>query len=256
MRTVVRLRNVALESVNSLDSAHGRISIGQWLRQSADLTIQLLKAQSLPLGLMFLISTFLNLQIEESIQASKATQPDARLDLQVFLAALDFVEGILLLLFLSYGIVKCRKLNNSGLSSQPFSTPYLQTFFAEYFRMLAQILLYGLLLLLPGFFRYAQLIFVPFVALFSELYRQDKVDALRASRLLTKGQMGRILTVLFFTVSLTLGLEFGPHLSEFAQAIPLRVLTQLLIYFIAVASFALIFILFEASIDRLQPEEN
>lgn len=66
----------------------------------------------------------------------------------------------------------------------------------ENLRALAKILLWGLLLVLPGIYQMLRYSFVSFVVLFDPNYRAGRVDALKESAQLTKG-LKRYLVLLF-----------------------------------------------------------
>ncbi|MFP5519475.1 MAG: hypothetical protein ACLGGX_06200 [Bdellovibrionia bacterium] len=91
-----------------------------------------------------------------------------------------------------------------------------QQFLIESLRSWGKVILYSLFLLLPGFWKYSQLIFVPFVVFFSKNYAQGKVDALSESRKRFSQHRIKILVliVLFqFVVPAILTSAFDEHKS-------------------------------------------
>jgi len=205
--------------------------------------------------LLFVFSAVIGIQIEDAMRAAATTKSDPRWILQIALAILDLLEGFVLTLVLGRGIVQIQALSSPHLES-PFQKPYLGSFFAEYFRMLSQVLLYSLLLLLPGLYRYARLIFVPFVALFSRQYHRDRLDALRASEALSKGQMGRIFSTILGMILVTGAFEFAPHMLDLGDVYLARLAFLLMGYAVSIYAFSLIFLLFEANVHRLDDDDE
>src|SRR5690606_19508288 len=122
--------------------------------------------------------------------------------LQLSMGLWDLFEGVMVFLVLSWGIPKIRIPAPAGLATHPFEDTYVGSFLAEYLRLLAQVILWGLLLIIPGFVRYCRLIFVPYIALFSKLYREDKVDALEFSLRLSKKFFIQILGIFLLSTVL------------------------------------------------------
>ncbi len=91
-----------------------------------------------------------------------------------FHGALDLFEGLTLFLILSWGVPKSEALDDRFFESQPFATPYPGTFLAEYLRMMSSVLMYGLLILIPGLIAYCLFIFVPYIVLFSRDYARGE----------------------------------------------------------------------------------
>lgn len=78
-----------------------------------------------------------------------------------------------------------------------FAARHLKNFSLESFRALGMTLLFSLLLILPGFWKYLQFILVPYVVLCDPEYTNGKVDALQESKKLMTG-----LTPLIFVLFL------------------------------------------------------
>jgi hypothetical protein len=229
--------------------------IGKWLKDSLKLTIDLLRAQWLPFLVLFAFGCTLNIALEDTMQSMSPTEETQRWVLQLILAIWDLVEGVLLFLILSWGVVKVRLLNPEKLVERPFDSPYLSTLIAEYLRMLAQILMWGLLLLVPGFVRYCQLIFVPFIAVFAKAYRNEDWDALRLSEKLAFKRQRYIVPAILGTMAIQFGLEFVPEVSPELHIIPLRAGFDLLSALISVLSYSLIFLLFDHALKVVSTEE-
>lgn len=190
----------------------------------------------------------ISLQLEASIRDLRFDQEGVRWMLQLSMGFWDLFEGIMLFLVLSWGIPKVRHPIPAGLELQPFTEPYIGSLLAEYLRLLAQVILWGLLLLIPGFIRYCRLIFVPYIAIFSKLYREDKVDALQYSLQLTKPVFFKILGVFLATTLLMLGVEFLPHLIEALYIWPVRILLMTVGTLIGIWTYCYMFVLFEAAL--------
>src|SRR6185312_13349556 len=137
-----------------------------WFKESIRLTGELIRAQLAPLLALSLITGVIEIWTEDAMQLA-ASEKIQRMDLQALMGVTDLVGGFILYLVLFWGIPKVRALKAASFEPQPFASPYLGTLIAENLRMLAQTLLYALLLILPGIYRYCQLAFTPFVAIFS-----------------------------------------------------------------------------------------
>lgn len=225
-------------------------SIQKWVKESVQLTRQLIRSQWFPLLIIFGFDCALNISVEDAMQGLAATEETQRWVLQLILGLWDLAEGILLFLILSYGIPKVRQLNVKTMLAKPFDTPYLGSFLAEYLRMLAQILMWGLLLILPGFWRYMQLIFVPLVALFAREYRDEDADAMRLSERLARGRLVKyILPVVVVTMGLQTWFEFLPEMRPVLHVVPVRAAFDVLTSLISVWSYSLIFLLFEHALE-------
>lgn len=231
------------------------MSPSSWIKQSLNLSRQLIVQQVAPLACLVGLSCFINITAQDALQSIPLTQETERWLLQLGLGIWDLVEGILLLLVLSWGIPKVRTLAAATMLEKPFSTPYIGSFFAEFLRSLAQILLWGLLLILPGVYRYAQLIFVSWVTLFSKDYRAGKVDALRLSETLARGRLLKIFLALGITMLFEVLFDFLPEMVNGLHEYPYRILFFLCSSLVGVWGFSLIFLLFEEAMESLLPKE-
>jgi hypothetical protein len=221
------------------------ISKRKMISESLSLTSQLLRAQWGPILALFLFSTILNLGTQDAMQLLTQRQETERVVYQLTEGLWSLIEGVLFILILSWGIPKVRAPRNAEILAEPFKEPYVWSFLAEYLRFLAQVLMYGLLLVIPGFVRYWQLIFVPFIALFSRAYRAGNVDALKLSETLTRGRLPLIVAIVLVTMGVETALELAPEQIAELYNYPCRVLFEALSALINIWSFALIFVLFE-----------
>lgn len=226
----------------------GLVRIKAWAGEASLLCGRLLKEQAVPLFLIFAVATAISLSLEHLIQNLSRADEDQRWILQLGLGLVDLFQGVILILVLAWGVPKVRELTVVHFCRHPFQSSYLNSFLAEYLRMLAQVILYALLFLVPGFFRYGRLIFVPYVALFAQPYREDRVDALKLSAELTRGRLKLILTTVVLTMALQIGLELLPQGESMHGLVP-RLICETLSFVISVWSFSFVFVLFEAAME-------
>ena len=225
-----------------------------WIRESLALTVGLVRHRFFPLAFLFGTSTAFSIWTEDAMHLAGLSQGERRWDLQVSLGIMELAVAILALLILVRGVRQLRTAR-AGLLQEPYASPYLGSFFAEYLRMLAQVLLYTLLFLLPGFYRYCQLVFVPFVALFSRQYRSGDLDAIRASERLTKGRLTRVLAAVLVPTVLAAALEYTPQMIESLHDMPFRILFNTLSDLTSVWGFALIYLVFESAMAETRLED-
>jgi len=225
---------------------------GKWLLDGLKLSTRLVREQFFPLIGVFIVSCSLNITVEDALQLAGPNDETQRWVMQISLGIWGLAEWVLLLLILSWGLPKVHKFKAADLmQSDTFATPYMGSFFAEFFRMIGNFLLWALLLIIPGFYRYFQLIFMPYFPLLSRSYREGHVDAKALSLKLAKGGMFSIFFVMVLTNALSALCEFAPQIWEDLHILLLRIFFALLSFLISVWSYSLIFLMFE---DRLQKE--
>ena len=220
------------------------------LKAASSLTAQLIARQWRALGLLLAVGCLISLQLEEGIRGVSMGSDSSRWLLQLSMGLWDLFEGVCVFLILSWGIPHVRELKAANLEKHPFEEPYLNSFFAEYLRLLGRVLMFGLLLILPGMIAYCYFIFVPYIALFSKPYREDKVSALDYSYRLSKRFFGRIAGVFALTAALQLGFEFLPHLYAPLYAWPIRVLLMSLSLLIGIWTYSFMFVTFEQAVTE------
>lgn len=218
------------------------------ISESIRLTSALLREQALLLFGIFIIGCVLNLLIEDAMQLQTASQETQRWVMQLILGLWDCFQGIMLVLILSWGLPKVHVFKAKDLLSEPFATPYIGSFLAEYLRYVAQILMWGLLLILPGFYRYCQLIYVPYIALFSKSYRDGEIDALKTAATLVKGNLALIVGTQIFAFVIQIGLEFLPQMVPDLHTLSMRILFQVISFLLPCWVFAILFLLFESAL--------
>lgn len=223
---------------------------GKLLKESVPFAQKLARLQVAPLLALLFVDLALNLSIHSLMTGPP--RPDNPLALQVAQALWELVQNILLFLVLCWGIPSARGARPSGIESEPFKSPYLGSFFAEYFRALAQELLYTLLLILPGIIRHIRLIYVPYIAIFSKDYRADKIDALQYSIALTKGRGWRIFGAIAF-FGLAGGLTVLIPLID-KESFLLQSLSIVLGFFVGIWTNAFLYLMFEDAVSKGLPQ--
>jgi hypothetical protein len=211
-----------------------------WIRESFALTVGLVRHCFFALAFLFGTATAFSIWTEDAMQLA-GLHGEQRWDLQIALGLMEMAVGVTVLLALVHGVSQVRTVG-ANLLQKPYSSPYLGSFFAEYLRMLAQVLLYSLLLLLPGFYRYCQLIFVPFVAI-------------RASERLVQGRFKHILAAVLVPTVLSGALEYAPQMSESLHDMPVRILFNTLSDLTSVWGFALLYLMFESAMKETNLED-
>jgi hypothetical protein len=220
------------------------------LKSAFTLAHQLLREQITPLLVLLAIGAALSIQFEDYLNQLSKTEESQRWMVQLAMGLWDLTVGILMILILSWGIPKIRALTEAHFQQHPFNESYLGSFLAEYFRVLANVILFGLLLFLPGFYKYCRLIFVPYITLFARPYREGKIDALELSTALTRGRFLRLAVLLIATILLQMGLEFAPQMIEALHTIPLRILSEALNFYVSIWLFAFLYLEFEEAMEE------
>lgn len=224
-------------------------SLGKLFKESFGFALRLIRQQAGPLFILFIISCALNLTIQDAMRDGPKLPQGQTIALYVALGIWSLIEGAWLILILSWAVPVVRPPTAAAVLKDPFSEPYVNNFIGEYFRMLAQILLYALLLLIPGFIRHMRLIFVPYVALFSKSYRADEVDALKLSEKLMSGKMARLFAVIIGF--LVIGIPGSALLSINEDSLILSLIQFTSTFFISIWGYALIFQMFETAMEEL-----
>jgi hypothetical protein len=218
--------------------------------ESYDLSLQLVREQLVPVLILFAISTALNVTVEDSLQALSRTDESQRWVLQLTMGVWDILESIVMILILSWGIPKIRPLTEAHFQKDPFGEPYISSFLAEYLLLLAVVLAFGLLLIIPGFLAYCLLVFVPFVTLFARPYRQGRYNALKLAFQLTRGWRLVIIGLELVTALLQLLMEFLPQLVPWLHVLPVRILFSGAGFFISIWLYSVLYLLFEQAMEE------
>lgn len=218
------------------------------LSKATSLCGSLIRRQIKPLLFILLLGCVISLQLEDALRALGPTDDGSRWVMQLAMGLWDLSEGVLVFLILSWGLPHVHQFTAAGLERRPFQEAYVSSFLAEYLKMLARILLFGLLFLIPGVVMYCWLIFVPYIALFSKKYRADSVNALTYSRELTAKFFGRIFNVFLVTTVIQLALEFLPHMYTSLYVWPARFAFMATSLLIGIWTYSYIFLLFEKAV--------
>lgn len=219
---------------------------------SIELTQRLLLKKAFALLIFCAVTISFTLFLEDQMQTMTPGTENLRWVLQISMGLWDFATGILLLFILSWAMPSVFPWTSKVLQPAPFQQAYLESFWAEYLRTLAQILLWGLFLIIPGFVRYSRLVFVPFIALFSKEYRSGQVDALELSHELTRGRFGRLLAVLVLTTVLEIFLQLSPNFSSALHTYPIRIAFYLASILISIWTYSFLFLVFEGALKQRQ----
>jgi hypothetical protein len=219
-------------------------------KAATSLTKNLLRVQFLPLLIFWLIGTVITIAGEDTIHSLRPDEESTRWMIQGTMGLWEIFEGIAVFLVLSWGVAKVRDFKSPNFERMPFEKPYLGSFLAEYLRMIAQVLLYFLLLVIPAIIRYCRLIFVPYIALFSKQYRSDEIDAVELSLELTKKLFWVILAFFFASTGIQAAIEFLPNMIPELHTAPLRVLFSLFGFVISIWCYCFVFVLFERALEE------
>jgi uncharacterized membrane protein len=171
-------------------------------------TYRLLKL-IIPKNLPLLLFVFVGIEITQhyflSIEtASRASQNE----ISTLIAAIgqgltSLLEFVFLTMFVPLRVMEIEAGTSSPDSFSSFTKKHLGALTLEGLRSLAVILLWSLLLILPGVFKYLRLLFVPYVVVADPEYMAGRRDALEYSNALVKGKTLQI----FFLLVLFLGIE-------------------------------------------------
>lgn len=157
------------------------------------LNAQLAQKIIIPLYFLVVLGGLSEQWIARQIQNQLAGAPGAWLYLYGFFSLIfSLLFPSLLALILGFGLKKSFRIQKGLVSPQAEMNQLL----IETTRSWGQILGSLLLLIVPGLIRYLQLIFVPYVVLFSKEYSQGRRDALRRSSEIFHKNLFRTLAVL------------------------------------------------------------
>lgn len=160
--------------------------------------LQVFKRVFFPLFALVVLSSnidqYLNLHIENALRDPGGVQQQV-LFYGFFAILSSVLFPVLLVAFCLYG------LNNLVVwkeTLEDFLKKFLNQMYIETMRAWGKTLLWSLVLILPGLWKYTEYILVPFVVTSSPRYDQGKEDALEMSAYVVKHNLGKISLVLFF----------------------------------------------------------
>ena len=117
----------------------------------------------------------------------------------------SLVQGFVITIALFYTIQKHHHPETPPLFA--FLSRAAVPLILEGLRAFAQVLMFLLLLIIPGIFKYVRFYFVPLVVLFDSEYDHGSVDALEKSNALVKGITFPLFLILVLTFGFQLGME-------------------------------------------------
>jgi hypothetical protein len=210
------------------------------------------KRIGLPLYVLTLVYTsidqLLTINIDESLRS-----PTGALGTVWMLGFVSLVLGILFpilgILVVLYG-AKHSDPNEQGLLQ--FIKKFLSQVSIEILRSWGKTLLWSLLFLLPGLWKYIQFTMIPFIVTLSNRYQQGEKDALEFSSRIVRNHLAKVLGILllfhFFIPSL-LTVLFDDYRLVWSTPIPALMLTFIDVYFFIFSTQALLTIFEQASDD-------
>ncbi|MBX2986305.1 MAG: hypothetical protein KF802_00270 [Bdellovibrionaceae bacterium] len=169
-----------------------------WLKE----TCQILRVAGFPALIALILSAVIDQQINQQLEALLMNEDGPGTQLWL-LAGASLFNGLLFPIFATacvlYGLARTRGDAEAPLD---FLERVLNQIYIEVLRSWGSALTWGLLLILPGFIRMIQLMFVPLIVVFHRAYDEGEADALRTSGTYTRRHPFRLLgyLVLFYLV--------------------------------------------------------
>jgi hypothetical protein len=217
--------------------------------------LQIFKRIGLPLYVLTLVYTsidqLLTINIDESLRSPTGALGTVWV-LGFFSLVLGIIFPILGILVVLYG-AKTADTSERGLWQ------YIQKFFnqvsIEILRSWGKTLLWSLLLLIPGIWKYVQYTLIPFVVTLSKPYDRGELDALQFSAKIVRHHLGKVLCILvvfhFFIPSLMTVL-FDDYRLVWSTPLSALFLTLIDVYFF-IFSTQLLLMVFEQDNTDLNP---
>jgi hypothetical protein len=218
--------------------------------QTLSLSKKLGKARRQSLTVLFLIGFFINFYFSDLVETAGVKDDSTRILASLAMGLADFAEGLILIFLLSYSLIEVQPLKGPPFHDKPLNPLDLKTFMAEYLRMMAHIILWSIAFILPGFYKYATLIFVPPITLFSAAYQKNQVDAIQLSKELAGKNLALILPVVFGLVLLQIGFELLPLATPLLHTLPARLIFALISFLLSIAAYAFVMVLFEQEMRK------
>lgn len=143
--------------------------------------LQTFKKIALPLFTLAILSNnvdqYLNMQVEEALRDPSGIQKSILI--YGFLSI--FFNIVFPVLMTTLALFSLFSLKSKAMSLSGFFDKHLNQIFIETLRAWGKTLLWSMVFLLPGIWKYLHYSLVPFVVAGSPLYREGRVDALQAS---------------------------------------------------------------------------
>lgn len=162
--------------------------------------IRFAKLTIIPAFILYFIYNLSEQYLSNQIQEALRSQQSSNLNLWTF-GSLQFLLAILFPMISILLVSFCLDLIQKNKSFQlrevgSFVGENSNYLLIESLRCWGSILKYGLFLIIPGMFRYLQLIFTPLIVTLSSDYHEGKVDALQLSSELFKKNIFKIIGIL------------------------------------------------------------
>jgi hypothetical protein len=146
---------------------------------------------------LVILSLFTEQWLAEAIQDTLSRQSPSNLAI-VTLGAVSILHSMIFPLLGTLVVVACIQ----GLAPHRVLLRCFQQLFKEEMRVWGKSMLWSYLLLVPGFIKYLQYSFVPFVVMMDTEYEQGLVDALATSKRRSRGLLGKLfLLFIIFSVA-------------------------------------------------------
>lgn len=149
----------------------------------------------MPLFIAVVISSnvdqYLSLAVEKAI-----TNPDGAQQAVYFFGFLSIISSLIFPVLLTLIALFAVSAVQSHNSLESFFKRYTNQVYIETLRAWGKTLLWSLLLILPGLWKYIEYIFVPFVVVESTPYQEGHEDALKASSHIVRKHFFKVLGVI------------------------------------------------------------
>lgn len=170
--------------------------------------LTIFKATALPLLILTTLSSLLEQYTSSRIQQILSSHDGIRPILYIFILLSVLISIFFPLITTSIAVLGVAQINgNMDAETSKNEKPslkiltqtclHIEQLTIETLRSWGSIMTWGLLFLVPAFFRYLQLLFVPFVVLLSKPYSVGKIDALQESKKILKDRYMVVFGILF-----------------------------------------------------------
>lgn len=207
------------------------------------LSKDLLKRHPFVLGALFLLNLKLDLTLEDLFAAPQFGMNDKTLLLLIIGRASWAMIVSVILFILSTLPPAPGKLMAEQRSAQ-WDKETLVSLAAETFRAMGHVLLWSLLLIIPGIIVYTRLSFVPYIVLYSKEYQAGEVDCLALSKRLAKHVLFRLLFLSIGLALLVFAIQMIPQIDLRFRVLYIRIFTDLTAFWLAVYACCLMRTLF------------
>ena len=226
------------------------MSIWQKTWQDAlDLSIKTLKRYRVVIICTFLCGYLINGIIESPFSANSAPASDSWRILSSMISALWDLTSNMILFILST-LIPVKTSLMKGQKDARWDWDTLVSLAAESLRGLGRVLLWSLVLLVPGIIQYVRLSFVPYLVAYSKEYNAGSVDALETSKVLTKPILWPLLGITLIMGLIMIGLELIPQVYLEFHPAPIRLAFELAAFMVGVYGYSLGRILFHKSLIK------